>query len=350
MSEFKIDDHQLVVDESGTEGTGADEYVETTSSGTFSASVNVWTHDDATDNPALDAGTYKIKVKDVNGFSGSAEITIMAPTLMVNPTAAGPRDYIVITGENWPVSTSDDDREVDIEVDERDRNADIDSTGRFNLEYQLKATIQIGAEHTITVTYEEDGPGSIEKEITFIVPSSNVTITPAAAAPGETIDLEMTGMPIHRLVDDVIIDGADRLGNANFNTDADGNVTVTGILVPYADPGFFPVRIKVGEETAVVQLEILAESSVRGAASPLPGAVMDLGDSVVRIFHFNTSSKVWTFYDPRPEFEGLNTLTELAAGQPYWILVSENVGNVVLNGRTRNLTCVGGDCWNQEVW
>ena len=89
---------------------------------------------------------------------------------------------------------------------------------------------------------------------------------------------------------------------------------------------------------------------MRGAASPLPESVMDLGDSLVRIFHFNTSSKVWTFYDPRPEFEGLNTLTELANGQPYWILVSEDVENVVLNGKIRNLTCVGGDCWNQLVW
>ena len=355
VEDITIDDIPLVVDESGVERMTVEgetiTVVETTSSGTFSASVNVWTVDKVEENPALDAGTYKIEVEDVEGFSGSTMITILAPTLTVTPTTAGPRDYIVISGENWPVSTSDDDREVEIEVDERDRNSDIDSTGRFNLEYQLKATIPIGTVQTIKVTYQDKGDrGNIEEEITFIVPSSNVIITPAAAAPGETIDLEMTGMPIHRLVDDVIIDGADRLGNANFNTDADGSITVTGVLVPYADPGFFPVRIKVGEETAVVQLEILAEPRAAGAASALPDAVMDLGDSVVRIFHFNTASKVWTFYDPRPEFDGLNTLTELANGQPYWILVSENVENVVLNGRTRNLTCVGGDCWNQLVW
>ena len=42
-------------------------------------------------------------------------------------------------------------------------------------------------EHTITVTYDEDERDDIEEEITFTVPSSNVTITPAAAAPGETI-------------------------------------------------------------------------------------------------------------------------------------------------------------------
>ena len=353
VSEITIDGQPIVVDEAGSEdlstSDGLVRIVKTTSAGAFSASVNVWS-DSTTDNPALNDGTYKIEVEDIDGFTGSTTVTVLEPTLMVNPTAAGPRDYITISGANWPVSTSDYDREVDIDVDGRDRNADIDSTGRFNFEYQLRATIQIGMEHTITVTYEDDGPGDITEEITFIVPSSNVMITPAAAAPGETIDLEMTGMPILRLVEDVIIDGVDRLGNQNVNTDRDGNVTVTNLLVPYADPGFYPVRIKVGEDTAVVQLEILAEADVRGAASPLPEAVTDLGDSVVRIFHFNTSSKVWTFYDPRPEFEGLNTLTELAAGQPYWILVSESVENVVLNGRTRNLTCVGGDCWNQLVW
>ena len=114
----------------------------------------------------------------------------------------------------------------------------------------------------------------------------------------------------------------------------------TGIVDSLRGPRFLP-RSRLWSEPAaapkppIVQLEILAEDTVRGTASPLPGAVMDLGDSVVRIFHFNTRSKVWTFYDPREEFEGLNSLTELAAGQPYSILVSENVENVVLNGRTR---------------
>jgi hypothetical protein len=353
VSDITIDGQPLVVDESGTEnmvvGGETVEVVKTTSTGEFTASVKVWS-DSITDNPALSDGTYKIEAEDVEGFSGSAEITILAPTLMVTPTAASPRDYIVISGTNWPVSTSDDDREVSINVDDRNRNAGVDSTGRFNYEYQLRSTIQIGKEHTITVTYDDgDGGGDIEEEITFIVPSSNVTIIPAAAAPGEIIALEITGMPIIRLVEEVVIDGADRLRDS-YTTDREGNVTVEGIVVPFADPGFYPVRITVGDDTAVVQLEILAEADVRGAASPLPEAVMDLGDSVVRIFHFNTASKVWTFYDPRPEFDGLNTLTELAAGQPYWILVSENVENVVLNGRTRDLTCVGGDCWNQLVW
>ena len=101
-------------------------------------------------------------------------------------------------------------------------------------------------EHTITVTYEdEDEAGDIEEEVTLIVPSSNVIIDPPAAAPGEEITLEITGMPIIRLVEEVVIDGADRL-RVSYTTDREGNVTVEGIIVPFADPGFFPVRITVG--------------------------------------------------------------------------------------------------------
>ena len=70
----------------------------------------------------------------------------------------------------------------------------------------------------------------------------------------------------------------------------------------------------------------------------------------MRVFHFNGVDKTWSFFDPRPEFDGLNTLSEMVDGEPYWILISEDVEDVVLNNRTRNLTCVGGDCWNTLVW
>ena len=339
----------MVVDDAGTVLVGTVRYVETTSSGDFTATVKAWAAGDS--NPALDDDEYTIRVEDVNMFVGKAKVTILEPTITINPMVASPRDYITISGANWPASNSDDDHEVRIEVEDKNRSANIDNTGRFNLQYQLSGNIGIGKEHDVTVTFTGTGGNNvIEEEGTFAVPSSNVTITPAAAAPGEMISLEITGMPIYERVGRVVIDGGNRLGGTAVNTDVEGNVMITGIVVPYADPGFYPVQIEVGNETAIVQLGILAESDVRGVTSPLPESVMDLGDIVVRIFHFNTSSKVWTFYDPRPEFEGLNTLTELANGQPYWILVSEDVENVVLNGKTRNLTCVGGDCWNQLVW
>ena len=348
VSDIKIDGKGLVVDDAGTEGSGDDQYLETTSDGEFTVTVMVW--HDGPGNPALDDDEYTIKVTDETGFEGKAKVTIKEPTVSVNPTIASPRDYITIRGENWPASNSDDDHEVNIEVDGKNRSANIDSTGRFNYQYQLSGSIGIGDDHDVVVTFDGGTGGDIEEETTFAVPSSNVVITPAAAAPGEMISLEITGMPIYERVDRVMIDGGNRLSGSAINTDSEGNVTVSGVLIPYADPGFYPVRIDVGSETAVVQLEILAEPRAAGVASALPGAVEELSDNLVRIFYFNDDSKEWTFFDPRAEFAELNTLTELADGQPYWILVSEDQKNVVLNGKTRNLTCVGGDCWNQIVW
>ena len=345
-----INDKPLVVDVAGTETVNGEKVVRVTSSGQFTATVNVWSKD--VGNPALEAGEYTIKVTDSEGYEGETKITILEPTVMVTPLVAGPRDFIEISGANWPATTSQDDNDVVINVDRKDRSASIDSTGRFNYSYQLSGNIAIGTEHEITVKFTTDPDiGDIEEKITFSVPSSDVVITPAAAAPGESIDLAITGMPIYELVTEVIIDGGNRLGGMSVNTDAEGAATITGIVVPFADPGFYPVKIMVATgETAIVQLEILAEPRVTGTATALPGALSELGDNLVRVFHFNNANKAWTFYDPRPEFEGLNSLTELAAGQPYSILVSETVENVVLNGKTHNLTCSGGDCWNLEVW
>ncbi|MCY4414821.1 MAG: hypothetical protein OXE87_00695 [Chloroflexi bacterium] len=349
VSNITIDDEPLVVSDAGTEDSGADRHVKVTSSGEFSATVRVWTDSSSSNNPTLDDGTYTVKVVDQGGFEGEVDITILEPTVTVAPETASPRDFIVISGTNWPISTADQDNSVTIEVDGRTRNADIGSTGRFRYEYQLRSTIKIGDEHDVTVTYE-DGRDDIEEETSFNVTPAHLTITPAAAGPGQTISIGIEGMPPYTLVDEVRIDGANRLGNRNVNTDLEGDATVTDILVPFLDPGFYPVEVRVGNETRVAQFEVLAEAGVPGVAMALPDAVVGLGDNLDAIFHFNNTSKEWTFYDPRPEFAELNTLNELNTGQPYWVLVKDSQEDVDWNGRLVNFTCAGGDCWNLEIW
>ena len=107
VSDITIDDEPLVVDDAGTaelhEGSG--EHVAVTSSGEFTATVRVWTDSDSTNNPTLDDDTYTIKVVDQGGFEGEVDITIAEPTVSVTPDTASPRDFIVISGMNWPIST-----------------------------------------------------------------------------------------------------------------------------------------------------------------------------------------------------------------------------------------------------
>ena len=349
VSDITIDDEPLVVDDAGTEGSGAARHVKVTSSGEFSATVRVWTASSSSNNPTLDDGTYTIEVVDLGGFEGEVDVTILEPTVTVAPETVSPRDFIVISGTNWPISTADQDNSVTIEVDGRTRNADIGSTGRFRYEYQLRSTIKIGDEHDVTVIFE-DGRDDIEEETSFNVTPALLTITPASAGPGQTISVGIEGMPPYTLVDEVRIDGANRLGNRNVNTDREGNATVTDILVPFLDPGFYPVEVRVGNETRVAQFEVLSEAGVPGVAMALPDAVVGLGDNLDAIFHFNNTSKEWTFYDPRPEFADLNTLNELNTGQPYWVLVKDSQEDVDWNGRLVSFTCAGGDCWNLEIW
>ena len=122
------------------------------------------------------------------------------------------------------------------------------------------------------------------------------------------------------------------------------------MLIPGLDPGVYSVVINVDGTIAIGEINVLAESSAAGAPAELPGAVESLGDNLVAIFHFDDVGKEWSFYDPRPDFADLNTLTEMVNGEAYWILVSETVDDVVLNNKVRSLTCRGSDCWNLEVW
>ena len=354
VSDITIDDHGLSVDDAGTEGIGANRHVTTTSNGTFTVTARVWAMGDT--NPALDHDTYTIKVVDEHGFEGEADITIKEPSIMVSPDTASPRDYIVISGENWPVTTADLDNEVTItihkgETYQRTRSASVDGNGRFRYEYQLPAGVRIGDDQKIQVRFDGAGKsGNIEEDATFAVTEAELGVTPMAAAPGQTISVNIEGMPPYTLVTHVKIDGANRIGGRNVNTDRDGNATVSDILVPFLDPGFYPVEVKVGDETRVAQLEVLSEALVPGVAATLPDAISDLGDNLEAIFHFNNTSKEWSFFDPRPEFADLNTLTELNSGQPYWVLVGESQADVDWNGRLVNFTCAADDCWNLEIW
>ena len=142
VGDIKIDGKALKVDDAGTskdndnndiecdDDDKGDRYVSTTSNGEFTATVRIWSEDPET-NPALDDDEYTIKVTDSEGFVGKAKITILEPTVSVMPEMVSPRDFITISGENWPISTADDDHEVKIMVDGRNRSANIDGNGRF---------------------------------------------------------------------------------------------------------------------------------------------------------------------------------------------------------------------------
>ena len=330
-------------------GTG----VEVSNSGQFVATIILWpAARNGGTNPSLIPGTHSLDVEDNEEYSASVSLTIAEPTIMVTPDVAGPRDYITITGENWPVDNLDNSLSEPINVviedyqNGRSYPLYADSVGRITVEHRVHRRVAIP--DTVQVKANYDG-GKVVKIGSFAVPASTITVTPGEGQPGDMVTLTAASMPVYTEADYVEIGGT-TYQDPGVNTDRDGNITVEDVLIPGLDPGVYSVVINVDGTIAIGEVKVLAESSAAGAPAALPGAVEELGDNLVAIFHFDDVGKVWSFYDPRPEFAELNTLTELVNGEAYWILVNETVEDVVLNNKVRSLTCRGDDCWNLEVW
>ncbi len=360
VAKITLDNVALQVDSESTirctEGTGADATtfngVEVSNSGQFVATITLWPDESGDANPTLISGSHELRATDTQGFTGSSTLAIAEPTISVLPDVVGPRDYVVISGENWPVDNTDNSNSglIAVEISEggraRSYSVYADNTGRFTLEHRVSKDVAIPSTNQVKGNY---GDGEIVEVGNFSVPAATVTVTPGSAQPGGMVSLSATDMPVYASADYVKIGGT-VFRDPGANTDIDGNITVDDILVPGLDPGTYSVVINVDGTVAIGELEVLAEDSAAGAGAELPGALEELGDSLVRVFHFNGVNKSWDFYDPRDEFAELNTLTNLVNGEPYWVLVSEGQEDVVLNNKTRTLTCVGGDCWNQLVW
>ena len=336
-----------------------DGMVPVSNAGQFVATVAIWSAADEGANPSLIAGTHTIRVKDSGGFFGTASIVVKEPTIMTLPLVAGPRDVITITGENWPVDNPDggNAESVEITVDDdpnraspRKYTAIPDLTGRFTFEHRVSRDVGIPSNNQIKVAYGENS--EIVKISSFDVPESIIEVSPAEAQPGETISLSVSGMPVYTNVYSVEVGGRNVLGGQNFSTDRTGAVT-SEVTVPGLDPGVYSVIMQVGEEEhrviAIGEVEVLSEGAIGTEVTAAEG-LANLGDNLVAVFHFNNAAKEWSFYDPRPEFADLNTLENMVQGEAYWILISEDVEEVVLNNKVRSLTCRGDDCWNLEVW
>ncbi len=332
------------------DSTDSDDEVEVSSGGQFVAAIAVWPADDATSNPTLTPGKHSIKVVDKKGYEGEVEITILEPAVSSTPAIAGPRDVVTISGENWPVDNPENSIDaITVTVTDGDRmrqySVYADGSGRWFIEHQVDGNVPIPSTSAIEAKYSD-----LVRLGEYEVPASIIMVDPGEGQPGDEITLSVEKMPVHSRVSRIEIGGRDVMPAGTPGTDGSGAVTVEDIVIPGLDPGTYSVLLEVNNTVAIGNLDILPEGPI-GTGTPVAEALAPLGDSVGAVFYFDGVSKEWLFYDPRPEFAGLNTLEELVAGEPYWILVTEDVEDVALGGKSRSLTCsAGGNCWNLMVW
>lgn len=182
----------------------------------------------------------------------------------------------------------------------------------------------------------------------FSVPAASLSLTPDRVGPGAVLTLNAAGFAGRTRKITVKIGDVAVAVPAGAATDGEGRIKNLTVGVPALDPGAYTVRLNVGGAVAVGTITVpegyaLGESDLAGALAPL-------GDDLVRVWHFNNLAKTWLFYDPRPEFAELNTLNTLSQGQSYWILLEDDMENVLLNASARTFVCLEGNCWNSMVW
>ena len=189
IKEIQLDGTQLQVDEESTfncdhdaaADTSTIKAVEVSNSGQFVATITIWPQDTrpGADNPTLISGTHTLDVEDSAGFVGSTRLTIAEPTISVVPEVVGPRDYVVITGTNWPIDNADNSNsglvEVVIADDENERKYSVypDNVGRFTIEHRVSKDVGIPSTNQVKGSHSD-----VVKIGSFTVPAATVTVTP----------------------------------------------------------------------------------------------------------------------------------------------------------------------------
>ena len=177
--------------------------------------------------------------------------------------------------------------------------------------------------------------------------TAGISLSQNGGSPGMTVTVVGHGFPPLSPVQSVRVDWIDVPPNGPASTDDRGQFRMD-IIIPDLDVGWHLIQVEVDGIPAAIPFIIVSGDTGGTLDTPTPEAIRDLGDNLVRVFHFDSSYNGWTFYDPQvPE---VSTLTYFVQLECYWILVTEPA-EVILNARTRNLTCPpDGKCWNFIVW
>ena len=315
--------------------------------GNWSASVNL-----PLSSATTSTGTKELRVTDSKGRTGNRDVMIPARNVTVTPTNSRVGTLIVVRGQNFP-SKNDGGDPFNVEItykatsgSETRVSATPDAGGSFEAELTVPTGAAIPSTNTIQVEFEESDGEKVTTNIPHVVPEGIISLSTTRGPAGTQVTISGQGFKAFVPVTRVTVGDLEVTPSPRPSTDGQGMVTFS-IAIPGSDVGIQTVEVDVGATTASIGFIVTPSGVSAGDITASAEAVVNLGDKFVRSFHFNNDTKDWTFYDPAAG--DANTQENFITGESYWILVTETT-EAILNGKTRNLTCVGGDCWNQLVW
>ena len=183
-------------------------------------------------------------------------------------------------------------------------------------------------------------------QVNHNVPEGVIELSETSGGPGSIITITGEGFKSFVPVTSVTVGALEVTPSPKPSTDVNGMLSFD-IVIPGLDTGIQTIEVKVSGTTAGTGFTVTESGVNPGDIKLVAEAIEPLGTNVVSVWHFNNDSKVWAFYDPSLA-EG-NTLTHMITGETYLIRIN-TTAQVILNNKTRSLTCVNGNCWNQIVW
>jgi len=299
----------------------------------------------------LRGGVALLVVEDDQGTEGHVEIELSHRSLVLQPEDARPGQQVTISGAGFPV-TSPRSPPVPVKVSyqyvggESSLTVTPDHGGSFDASLNIPLSVPIPSSNRLQATFSDDLGHDIRTSVFHVISPATASVSPESGVPGSTVVVKGSGFRRFAPVQSVRLAQFDLTPSPAPHTDAHGNFEVE-LLVPQLDPGVESVVVVSSGVVASGDFSVGVPPNEVGSLTPAAEAFADLGDMLEVCFHFDDREKTWTFYEP--DWPEDSDLEFLVAGEAYWIKVREDT-SIILNGKTRSLTCEDGVCWNVMVW
>ena len=295
------------------------------------------------------AGTRLIRVTDSRNRSGGVEVTIPDRSVSITPDSGRVGTIALIEGRGFP-SKNDEGNSFNVEIvyetasGQTTVSATPDASGRFEVQLRIPTTAAIPSSNTVKVSFVDGDGVTVPMTIPHNVPEGVINLSNTIGGPGSTVGVKGEGFKSFVPISSVKIGNIDITPAPKPSTDVNGMMEFE-VLIPGLDVGIQTIEVQVGQTTSSVGFTVIQSGINPGDITPVAEALEDLGENLDSVWHFNNDTKAWNFYDG---LEG-SDLTHLITGETYLLQIKSDQ-EVILNRDTRNLTCVGGNCWNQIVW
>lgn len=262
-------------------------------------------------------GGVELRVEGWDHTVAQAELTIAEPSLTVDPAESGRGTKVNVSGSGFvagrAVTLRYEDGVAFGSGDDIIGVAVADAGGGISATFKVPYSAAIGRIHKVTaVSLADDSlPFDLKAEADHVAVDAGVATMPVEVSQGDLMTVRGKNFPTFTLVGPLHLGGVGVVPRSETATAEDGAFEAE-VLVPQLMLGDHVLRVQVGNEIAVHVIKI-APPPRSGPTGQVFKALIRQG-VLARIWHVDSATQNWTFYDPNPEFSEFSTLTSVQSG------------------------------------